>query len=53
MAPGDAAPRDPIFIYDFNKKPGDTFKVYYSLEAPQSVAPCNENRAGVDGWVCK
>ena len=44
MAPGDTAPRDPIFIYDFNKKPGDTFKVYYSLEAPQSVAPCNDSR---------
>ncbi len=53
MAPGDAAPRDPIFIYDFNKKPGDTFKVYYSLEAPQTVAPCNEIRAGIDGWACK
>ncbi len=53
MAPGDAAPRHPIFIYDFNKKPGDTFKVYYSLEAPQTVAPCNGTRAGIDGWVCK
>jgi len=52
MAPGDKAPRDPIFIYDFNKKAGDDFKVYYSLEAPTTVAPCNQNRSGVDGWVC-
>jgi hypothetical protein len=52
MSPGDAAPRDPIFIYDFNKKAGDTFKVYYSLEAPQSVAPCTQSRANIDGWVC-
>lgn len=53
MAPGDSAPRDPIFIYDFNKKAGDNFKVYYSLEAPQNVAPCNESRPGIAGWVCK
>ena len=53
MAPGDGSPRDPIFIYDFNKKPGDNFKVYYSLEAPPTVAPCNESRAGIDGWACK
>jgi len=53
MAPGDTEPRDPIFVYDFNKKSGDNFKVYYSLEAPNSVAPCNVTRPGVDGWVCK
>jgi len=53
MAPGDSAPRDPIFVYGFNKKSGDDFKVYYSLEAPQTVAPCNEKRTGFDGWVCK
>ena len=34
-------------------KPGDTFKVYYSLQAPKTVAPCNESRPAVDGWVCK
>ena len=33
--------------------PGDDFKVYYSLEAPKTVAPCNENRTDFDGWVCK
>jgi hypothetical protein len=52
MAPGDSSPRDPLFVYDFNKT-GDNFKVYYSLEAPPTVAPCNESRAGFDGWVCK
>lgn len=53
MAGGDTFPRDPIAVYDFNRKAGDNFKVYYSLEAPTSVAPCNEKRAGIDGWVCK
>jgi len=53
MAPADSDPRDPIFVYDFNKKSGDTFKVYYSLQAPQTVAPCHETRDGIGGWVCK
>jgi len=53
MAPGDTAPRDPIFVVDFNKQSGDNFKVYYSLQAPNSVAPCNETRQVIDGWVCK
>ncbi len=53
MAPGDTDPRDPVFVYDFNRKAGDNFKVYYSLEAPKNVAPCNDNRTGIDGWVCK
>jgi G8 domain-containing protein len=53
MAPEDTEPRVPILIYDFNKKPGDNFKVYYSLQAPRSVAPCNDSRPAVDGWVCK
>ena len=53
MAPGDTDPRDPVFVYDFNRKAGDNFKVYYSLQAPENVAPCNQSRAGVDGWVCK
>ena len=41
------------FVYDFNNQPGDTFKVYYSLEAPPQVAPCHESRGGIGGWVCK
>jgi hypothetical protein len=53
MAPDDAEPRVPILVYDFNKKAGDDFKVYYSLQAPPSVAPCHDSRTGVDGWVCK
>jgi hypothetical protein len=53
MAPGDTDPRDAIQVIDFNKKAGDNFKVYYSLEAPSKVAPCNESRAGIGGWVCK
>jgi hypothetical protein len=53
MAPDDPEPRVPIAVYDFNKKAGDNFKVYYSLQAPKSVAPCNESRPALDGWVCK
>jgi hypothetical protein len=53
MAPGDTDPRDAIQVIDFNKKAGDNFKVYYSLEAPSKVAPCNDSRAGIGGWVCK
>jgi hypothetical protein len=53
MAPEDSEPRVPILIYGFNKKAGDDFKVYYSLQAPPSVAPCHDSRPGLDGWVCK
>jgi hypothetical protein len=53
MAPGDSAPRDPIQVYDFNKKPGDNFRVYYSLEAPERASPCHDSRPGIAGWVCK
>jgi hypothetical protein len=53
MASGDPDPRDPIAVYNFNRKPGDNFKVYYSLEAPPKVAPCQETRPDIGGWVCK
>ena len=53
MAPGDAVARAPIFVYDFNNQPGDSFKVYYSLGAPPQVAPCHESRGGIGGWVCR
>ena len=53
MTPQDSRPRDPIAVYDFNKQAGKNFKVYYSLQAPKTVAPCNESRPAVDGWVCK
>jgi hypothetical protein len=53
MAPGDAAPREPILVQDFNNKPGETFKVYYSLGAPPQTAPCHESRPDISGWVCR
>jgi len=53
MAAGDPEPRDPIAVYDFNGVAGDTFKVYYSREAPQTVAPCHDTRAQISGWVCR
>ncbi|HYR84828.1 MAG TPA: G8 domain-containing protein [Terriglobia bacterium] len=53
MAPDDAEPRVPINVFDFNKKAGDNFRVFYSLHAPRSVAPCNDSRPALDGWVCK
>jgi len=53
MAPDDPEPRVPITVYDFNKKAGDNFKLYYSLQAPKNVAPCNKSRPALDGWVCK
>jgi hypothetical protein len=53
MAPGDSQPRDPILVYDYNKKAGDTFKLYYSLDAPPQVAPCHESRPDTAGWACK
>jgi hypothetical protein len=52
MAPGDPDPRDPIVIYNYDTRPGDDFKVYYSLEAPKSAAPCQDARPGIVGWVC-
>ncbi len=53
MAPGDATPRDPIMVYGFNKKQGDNFKVFYSLDAPTKAAPCNDSRPGIGGWACR
>jgi hypothetical protein len=53
MSPNDPEPRAPIAVYNFNAKPGDDFKVYYSLEAPESVAPCHDTRSVIGGWVCK
>jgi hypothetical protein len=53
MAPDDPDPRDPIVVYNYNARPGDDFKVYYSLGAPENVAPCHETRPGIGGWVCR
>ena len=53
MSPEDPNPRDPIFVYDYNKQPGNDFKVYYSYQAPQAVAPCHDTVPSIGGWVCK
>jgi hypothetical protein len=53
MSFGDSTRRDPIIVYDFNGKPGDTFRVFYSLEVPAAQAPpCHAPRADVGGFVC-
>ena len=53
MHPGDLQPRDPILVYDYNNQPGDDFKVYYSHQAPEAVAPCHDAQRGIGGWVCR
>jgi len=52
-APGDARPRVPVRVYDYNKQPGNDFSVYYSFDAPPAVAPCHDTMPGVGGWVCR
>ena len=53
MSAGDADRRDPVIVYDFNGKPGDTFRVFYSHEVPASAVPaCNTARADIGGFVC-
>ena len=53
MAYGDTARRDPVVVYDFNQKPGDTFRVFYSLELPAADAPpCHAPRPDIGGFVC-
>jgi hypothetical protein len=34
MKRGDSQPRDPIEVYDFGRKAGNDFKLYYSYDAP-------------------
>jgi parallel beta-helix repeat protein len=53
MPPGDPRPRNPVHVYDFDRKPGDNFDLYYSKKAPESAAPCHETRPAIDGWVCR
>jgi hypothetical protein len=53
MSGGDTEKRDPIVVSGFNRKAGEDFSVYYSLDAPRDVAPCHETRPDVQGWVCK
>jgi hypothetical protein len=54
MATGDTAHRDPVIVYDFNGKSGDTFRVYYSSGLPASAAPACHSRArpGIVGFIC-
>ena len=53
MSPGDARPRVPLRVYEYNRQPGNDFSVYYSLDAPPAVAPCHDTVPGVGGWVCR
>jgi hypothetical protein len=53
MSFGDTARRDPIIVYDFNGKAGDTFRVFYSLDLPSAqTPPCHEPRPDISGFVC-
>ena len=50
MASGDSAPRDPISVYNFNKKSGDNFKVFYSLDASPKLRLAGiRDRTSADG----
>ena len=45
--------REPVIVYEFNRKAGDTFRVFYSLELPAAAAPpCHAPRADIGGFVC-
>jgi hypothetical protein len=52
MAAGDRDPRDPIAVYNYNARPGDDFKVYYSMDDNPGSAPCQTRRFNIGGWVC-
>lgn len=52
MSRGDLQRRDPVVVYDFNQQPGNNFRVFYSLEVPETAAPCTEARPNVEGFVC-
>jgi hypothetical protein len=52
MSRGDLLRRDPLVVYDFNREAGNTFRVFYSLDVPVSMAPCRDTRADVAGFVC-
>jgi hypothetical protein len=53
MSAGDTTRRDPLIVYDFNGKAGDTFRVFYSHEVPQAVTPaCHIPRPEIGGFVC-
>jgi hypothetical protein len=53
VSTGDTVHRDPVLVYDFNGKSGDTFRVYYSFGLPASAAPaCHSARPEIVGFVC-
>ena len=53
MSPGDTSRRDPVIVYDFNGRSGDTFRVFYSHEMPAASAPpCHAARPDISGFVC-
>jgi hypothetical protein len=53
MSAGDTQRRDPAIVYDFNRKAGDTFRVFYSHELPGSAAPpCHAGRPEIGGFLC-
>ena len=53
MSSADPERRDPLVVYDFNGKKGDTFRVFYSYELPAASTPaCHTPRADVGGFVC-
>jgi hypothetical protein len=53
MSPDDPEPRDPIVVTSFNGRPGDDFRVYYSLDGQTPGAPCHDTRALIGGWACR
>jgi hypothetical protein len=53
MSSNDPDPRDPITVYNYNKKADDNFKIYYSLDSSPTLAPCHDTRPQLGGWVCK
>ena len=52
MAPGDPQAREPIRVIDFNARPGDSFRLFYSLGVPEASAPCRNTRPELSGVAC-
>jgi hypothetical protein len=52
MASGDVQAREPIRVVDFDARPGDTFRLFYSLGVPDAPAPCRTSRPNLSGLAC-
>ena len=52
MASGDVQPREPIRVVDFNARPGDSFRLFYSLGVSEALAPCRTSRRDLSGLAC-